>query len=44
MASASARWLEQLRLDVLAQDADQRAVWLRKTVGALPVQCGDGLV
>ena len=41
MASASARWLEQLRLDVLAQDADQRAVWLRKTVGALPVQCGD---
>ena len=41
MASASARWLEQLRLDVLAQDADQRAVWLRQTVGALPVQCGD---
>ena len=41
MASASARWLEQLRRDVLAQDADQRAVWLRQTVGALPVQCAD---
>ena len=41
MASASARWLEQLRLDVLAQDADQRTAWLRQTVGALPAQCAD---
>ena len=37
MASASAQWLEQLRLDLLAQRANQRARWLRETL----VECRD---
>lgn len=38
MDSASAQWLEQLRLDLLAQRANQREQWLRAALGSLPVQ------
>ena len=41
MASASAQWLEQLRLDLPAQRANQRSPWLRKTLTALPVEGRD---
>ena len=41
MASTSASWLEQLRLDLLAQRANQRARWLHRTLDDLPVDGED---
>eukprot|EP00434_Breviolum_minutum_P028084 symbB.v1.2.024842.t1/scaffold2378.1/size80641/1 len=41
MASAIASWLEQLRLDLLAQRANQRARWLHRTLDDLPVDGED---
>ena len=38
MASASAQWLEQPRLDFPAKRANQRSRWLRETLFALPVE------
>ena len=40
-ASLSASWLEQLRLDLLAQRANQRARWLHRTLDDLPVDGED---
>ena len=41
MAAAIASWLEQLRLDLLAQRANQRARWLHRTLDDLPVDGED---
>jgi len=41
MASAIAPWLEQLRLDLLAQRANQRARWLHRALDDLPVDGED---
>ena len=43
MASAIASWLEQLRLELLAQRANQRARWLHRTLDDLPVDGEDGV-